>query len=284
MPADTDPRPRLLVAVEDDAASLNAARYGATLADYLSLSRCLLHVEAIPPVQLRRMRALDTGEYEIAQGRARRSIKPVLEALGDPRWEALVRIGDVAMEVAAACRENQAALLVVGRRELGALSRWLLGNVSQEILHAVDLPLLIVPEGARPPERDLWHFVVATDLSVAARAALPTAAMLGAAGARLTVVHVGANEPSVDAELAAWSDELSASAVSVKTCRLDGDPLDAIPAAVEGLQATGVIVATHGRSALERVFVGSVAEGLLERLSCPTLVVRALARPSEAEA
>ena len=52
-----------------------------------------------------------------------------------------------------------------------------------------------------------------------------------------------------------------------------GDPTDAIlDAAREGYDL--VVMSTHGRSGLERVLIGSVAEKVVRQAVCPVLTVR----------
>jgi universal stress protein A len=52
-----------------------------------------------------------------------------------------------------------------------------------------------------------------------------------------------------------------------------GDPRDVIVEASE--HADLIIIGTHGRRGISRLVLGSVAEGVLRRASCPVLTVRA---------
>lgn len=54
---------------------------------------------------------------------------------------------------------------------------------------------------------------------------------------------------------------------------VEGDPWREILAAAEAMPADLVVMGTHGRSGLERLFLGSVAEKLIRRLPCPVLTV-----------
>ena len=53
----------------------------------------------------------------------------------------------------------------------------------------------------------------------------------------------------------------------------EGDPWRKILASAEEMPADLVVMGTHGRSGLERLFLGSVAEKLIRRLPCPVLTV-----------
>jgi nucleotide-binding universal stress UspA family protein len=53
-----------------------------------------------------------------------------------------------------------------------------------------------------------------------------------------------------------------------------GEPTEAILAAVKTTGANLIVMGTHGRTGLSRVLLGSVAEAVLRRASCPVLTVR----------
>ena len=52
-----------------------------------------------------------------------------------------------------------------------------------------------------------------------------------------------------------------------------GDPVREILAAAHEWHADLLVLGTHARSGLTRMFVGSTAEGVLRRSSCPVLIV-----------
>ena len=54
----------------------------------------------------------------------------------------------------------------------------------------------------------------------------------------------------------------------------DGDPRDAILEVTEKLGIDLVVMGTHGRRGLARMFLGSVAEDVTRRSPCPVLLVR----------
>jgi universal stress protein A len=53
-----------------------------------------------------------------------------------------------------------------------------------------------------------------------------------------------------------------------------GDPRDVILAEAETLHIDLIVMGTHGRRGLSRVFLGSVAEDVSRRSPCPVLLVR----------
>lgn len=57
----------------------------------------------------------------------------------------MTAIGDPARELLATCVEEEADLLVIGKRGAGLLERVMLGSVANRVANHVPIPLLIVP-------------------------------------------------------------------------------------------------------------------------------------------
>ena len=66
---------------------------------------------------------------------------------------------------------------------------------------------------------------------------------------------------------------------------LDGAPVDAITDYAHSSGADLVIIGSHGRTGLSRLFLGSVAEGVIRNASAPVMVVRRapVAKPAAAK-
>jgi len=60
-------------------------------------------------------------------------------------WEAAEEIGEPATSLADVCREQEADLLVVGRRGAGLVERLVMGSVADRVAHYAPCPVLIVP-------------------------------------------------------------------------------------------------------------------------------------------
>ena len=61
--------------------------------------------------------------------------------------------------------------------------------------------------------------------------------------------------------------------VRARALLLDGAPADAIIAAARRQRADMIVVGTHGRTGLARMFLGSVASRVVAGASCPVLTV-----------
>ena len=59
--------------------------------------------------------------------------------------ECSVIVGRPVVEIVSAAHEPGVGLVVVGARGLGTFRRWLIGSVSERVLHHADCPVLVVP-------------------------------------------------------------------------------------------------------------------------------------------
>jgi nucleotide-binding universal stress UspA family protein len=142
------------------------------------------------------------------------------------------------------------------------------------------------------------HVVHATDFSAASRKAFATAVAIARAHrASLTIAHVVAPvvpvapgegfvlpqtyvqmEAAIRAAAQKQLDRLLARAraggVSAGGILLTGVPHEAIVRAGKSRRADLLVIGTHGRTGLARLFLGSVASRVLALASCPVLTVR----------
>jgi nucleotide-binding universal stress UspA family protein len=82
-----------------------------------------------------------------------------------------------------------------------------------------------------------------------------------------------------NAEMAEAREELERTAAALSTARVDkrievGEVAGTICHVAEELGADVVVVGSHGRTGLERLFLGSVSEHVVRHAPCPVLVVR----------
>ncbi len=143
--------------------------------------------------------------------------------------------------------------------------------------------------------RRAGRILYATDLSRASGPAFAAALrMAKQARARLDLLHVlvppspflGDQLPSSYVELAARARRqaearLAAVAAKAKKARvrvqaelIEGAPSEEILRAGRRRRPDLIVIGTHGRTGLGRVFMGSVAERVLQLASCPVLTVR----------
>lgn len=133
--------------------------------------------------------------------------------------------------------------------------------------------------------------LVATDFSETADHALDHACELARAlRATVHLVHcIGAGLPGLPAALSQTMIEtlrassshalanLAARHADVTWGRMlviEDDPRDGILSAAKEVGADCIVMGTHGRRGVSRLFIGSVAEHVVRRAACPVLTVR----------
>jgi len=208
---------------------------------------------------------------------------------------------DAIVEMAAT---TGASLIAMATHGWGGLRRWVLGSVTDKVIHAAPAPVYVVrggPEMGTAPA--LRRILVPLDGSALALKALPMAVELAeASGACLKLLRVitppmllGYPDSYMSSELAQSyavpDEELRARALAdlqmvaeqvvarhgvTATIEVhSGLPADEIVDTAERRDADLVVMATHGRSGLRRWALGSVADKVLHACARPLLLVRA---------
>lgn len=98
-------------------------------------------------------------------------------------------------------------------------------------------------------------------------------------GASLTILYVCPNEGHGDEDRAYWQDQLEQirpvnEAIPVRHVLLEGDPATEIVDYAREAGSDVIVMGTHGRTGLERLLMGSVAEKVMREAPCSVLVVK----------
>jgi nucleotide-binding universal stress UspA family protein len=194
-------------------------------------------------------------------------------------------------------RELRAQAVVLGSRGLGAVTRLVLGSVSRAIVRQASCAVLVVRGPARTPRR----LLVGVDGSPHARRALAFVAQLTpppAGQVRLLSVVEAVRLPSmallprgVRAVIAREANNLERERIATPRRQLEaartrlaqagwrvridiraGQPLEELLAAASDTDV--LVVGARGVGGVERLLIGSVAEGAVSRAPTPVLVVR----------
>jgi nucleotide-binding universal stress UspA family protein len=181
--------------------------------------------------------------------------------------------------------ETAADLVVVGTQGRTGVSRLLIGSVAEVTLRHAPCGVLAVRGAAGLPKR----LLVATDFSPASTPALDSAALLAKAlDAKVTVLHVYVAPPpiwgerqrelqDVDRELRDTLRDrhtgLLEQPAELALMRSDNAAL-AISDYAKEHDIDLVVVATHGRTGIKRVVVGSVAEVTTRHAPCSVCTAR----------
>ena len=128
-------------------------------------------------------------------------------------------------------------------------------------------------------EFTIRHILCPVDLSTSAAKALRYAAALSSAlGAELTVMFVdseitGRPRDVESPELAAFIAATVEPAADVHSIQRQGEPINEILRTSAALECDLIVIGTHGRTGVQRLLLGSVAENVLRRSPTPVLVV-----------
>jgi nucleotide-binding universal stress UspA family protein len=135
----------ILVAVDGSDGSKRAARFVRELASALNARVTLLHVIE-PPTNLP-LEAYGLTRTQVYEGQLQ-SAADVLGALAAEMpagmVDQLIESGSPAETICAQAEERNVDLVVLGSRGMGAVGRWLLGSVSDRVVHLSRRPVTVV--------------------------------------------------------------------------------------------------------------------------------------------
>ena len=193
-------------------------------------------------------------------------------------------------------KAQNVAAIVMGTRGTEGVERFFLGSTADGVLRSADVPVFVTHPADDAPPPSFKRILVPTDDSDPALAAIAYAIEF-AAVEKATVIfgHVIETEGVIEksheygydgqpmiAEMHADAQkglDLAVAAakqrgVEAESFVAEGHPIDAILAAIPAHQADAVVVGTHGRRGLRRLFLGSVAEGVVRQSPVPVAVLR----------
>ena len=203
--------------------------------------------------------------------------------------------GDPAPALLEICTKKHVGMVVMTTHGHTGLARIALGSVADQLVRESHLPVLLLRSHGASSEtseeettdgRQLDHALVPLDGSTLAEAALPLVEELARARAirRITLLRVVSFSADEPAQTGARS-YLQTRAAELKA-RLASDECDVYPFLREGTapsekiidQADAeqclVVMATHGRSGVKRLLLGSVADQVVRSGHMPVLLIR----------
>lgn len=219
-----------------------------------------------------------------AAARLRRDVGPAIRGLD---FELLVREGPVGECIQAVAEETGCSLVVTGVAHDALFGRHLLGSTVSWLARQGRQPLLVVRDRAHAPYA---RVVVASDFSPSSARALDVArALFPDAGTTVfsafDVPYLGLRDGDRDEGLARAHEATLQAArefvaahghAGLGVAAARGDAASRLAEYAAGNEADLVVVASHGRSALFHLVLGSVAREVLDASPCDTLLVPGL--------
>lgn len=174
-------------------------------------------------------------------------------------------------------------LVVLGKRDLTASDRVIMGSTTHDVLHGTTAPVLVVPRGQAP--RPLTRIVVGVDGAPGSQEALLLAGSFALqSGAQVIAVHATdqarhrqTDRVEHDAWVAEqlegpWNAGLTERGVDLRTVVTDAEPTAALAAIGDDEDAELIVVGRSRRSLAPPWHVGSVAAFLTHHAGRPVLI------------
>jgi nucleotide-binding universal stress UspA family protein len=285
---------KILIAVDESDCSRRAAQLGLGLAGQLGARVSLVHILNGSPaspsqsasIGLTGARARGQALLEEWQAEARRR---GLEAQTQLR-----EMTRPAEGIVAAAQQENCDLIVMGTHGREGLPYLLLGSVAERVIRLAPVPVLLVRSATAVSEPlEFRQVLVPIDGSELSNLALDQAKKLvGYLGAKLLVLHVEPRALLLAFEVLEQHPE-EQEKYRQQTRSLLGEAVKDFPEAEAiwreaGVERIGdvivkvaqeravdlIVMGTHGRTGLDRLLLGSVAERVAHRASCAVLLVR----------
>lgn len=298
---------RILVGLDGSPLAETVLPYVRTLSKGLRAEVTLFHVVHVPE-ELRKAERHPTLEQLIQRAEPQaldylRKMEQQLTSVG-VKARSVVDVGDAAVEIVEYADRERMDLIALATHGRSGVQRWLYGSVAETVLHTTRTPVLLI----RPTEErtvqphELNRILVPLDGSPLAEAVLPLAETLAAAFT-VPIVLLRAVEPiyiftePTTGGGAAYPDilealeeaaqgylnertaDLRSKGFSVTTVIPTGSPAIEIGEYAQEHPGSLVVMATHGRTGIAGVLLGSVARRVLRQAGAPILLVRPPAPP-----
>jgi nucleotide-binding universal stress UspA family protein len=297
MEAHRQPLQTILVATDFSQDAAAALGWAAKVARVHSAKIVLVHAAAVvAPIGLEFV-PLDERVHAEVREQARRELALLAGGLRgsglDVEW--VLTEDPIAGNLLAEAEKHGADLIVAGTRGLTGWKKVVLGSVAARLVRKALCPVVTVHADDAARERPLRTILVPTDFSEdSMRAASAASRILGGIDPerRIVLLHVyryplefvPSSEPvlahSIDEvvdsarrAMAALAERLGQAGLHVDSCVREGAPWEVILDQAAKVDADLIAMGTHGRSGLERLFLGSTAERVLSAAPCPILTV-----------
>jgi Universal stress protein UspA and related nucleotide-binding proteins len=200
-------------------------------------------------------------------------------------WTIDVEDGRPSREIAEAARQLDSRLIILGLSHHNLVDRLIDGDTALEVLRESDAPVLLASSKLTTLPRAI---IVAVDFSPESMYAARTGLSLAAADAVIHLVHVRPPVTIFDGsglwqeeyervalrQLEQFEEVLSVpSGIRVEKKIVTGKPANGLAEYANTVGADLVVTGSHGAGLMRRIFLGSVAAGLLRKSERSLLIV-----------
>lgn len=266
---------RIMLATDGSEYSVGAIRVATDVARRNHAKLMVVSVAVYNPAYSTSVPGIEEAALQMAEHNAEGAMR---EASGlDPEL-IIIRASDPYKGIVDAAEKYRADVIVMGRRGKRGLARTMVGDATARVIGHAPCNVMVVPRGAGPYQKGV---LVATDGSRFADAAAVAAGKL-AHSASLPLTVISAVQESHNEkrrqEAAAAVDRIK-SGLKSEHPRISGLVTEGRPeqVIVDQARTTGsdlIVMGSHGRTGLERVLLGSVAERVIGHAETPVLVIK----------
>jgi nucleotide-binding universal stress UspA family protein len=200
------------------------------------------------------------------------------------------RDGEVAKEICDIAQNED--IVVMSTNSRTGLQRLLIGSVTLEVIQNASTPLILLrpTDNWRSRGTNFKRLLVALDGSEFSERILPYVTTLAKAfGSEILLLSVPAGSTSdsyrttIETYLQNLAVELGSHDLKVRTLVAGNVAAQTIVVTAETEMADLIMLATHGRSGMDRLMLGSVAERVVKNMPCPIflLPIRDTVQPTD---
>jgi nucleotide-binding universal stress UspA family protein len=200
------------------------------------------------------------------------------------------RDGEVAKEICDIAQNED--IVVMSTNSRTGLQRLLIGSVTLEVIQNASTPLILLrpTDNWRSRGTNFKRLLVALDGSEFSERILPYVTTLAKAfGSEILLLSVPAGSTSdsyrttIETYLQNLAVELGSHDLKVRTLVAGNVAAQTIVVTAETEMADLIMLATHGRSGMDRLMLGSVAERVVKNMPCPIflLPIRNTVQPTD---
>lgn len=294
---------RILCPVDFSEPSRRALAHAVTLARWYRARLTVLHAYHVMPLA---PMAPEMSPALALPAEVREQLRGELERFAEPAGADAVPVefavveGSAAREILRRAQDDPTDLIVIGTHGRSGFERFMLGSVTEKILHRASCAVLTIPcrTASTPPVPVFERVLCALDFSACSMHALDHAISLAQeANACLTIAHVFeadvpmssdwrttltpervrqalvALEEEGQAQLARAVPRNLGSSCTVDTVMTSGQPAKELLKLADERNADLIVLGVRGRNAADLMFFGSTTNTIIRRAACPVLAV-----------
>jgi nucleotide-binding universal stress UspA family protein len=279
---------RILVGIDDSEASKDAAAFGARLAHEHGGQLILCNSVNWLPVVSQVASSGAIVDTTTLVGDLKQIGKEILDrAVGAAQRDGIeaqtyALEGEPAQRILELAADAKCSLIVMGTHGRQGVERLFIGSTTEAVLRGSTIPVLTVRSGMRTPastRRCFERVVVGIDESEPSKAAVQTVLELPSEDLQQVFFYsvAGTGDDAHEQAERVIGKALAAARVhgiSAKGHVVGGTPAEMLITAAQQRGADLIVLGSHGRRGLQRLFLGSVAEHLVRSAPVPVLVVR----------